>query len=235
MLTGVVTRVLDGDTLVLETGLRVRLAGVNAPEADECYSSQAADRLRALSGADLEIEVVGIDQFDRTLAYVWSQGTLVNLDLVARGLALASTPAEGDPYGRSLVQAEEAAYAQRLGMWSPHACGGGPLPSLEIDPDHSQPNPDGPDEEVLQDELVVIVNRGGQPVALGGWVLRDESSRHRYRFPTDAELAPGEVFVVSSDLPGWDPGGSPVWNNSGDMALLLDPRGTVVDRWRYGR
>ncbi|HIE21556.1 MAG TPA: hypothetical protein EYP73_03015 [Acidimicrobiia bacterium] len=43
MLTGVVTRVLDGDTLVLETGLRVRLAGVNAPEADERYSSQAAD------------------------------------------------------------------------------------------------------------------------------------------------------------------------------------------------
>ena len=39
--------------------------------------------------------------------------------------------------------------------------------------------------------------------------------------------------MVTSADPGWDPGGGPVWNNSGDMALLLDRHGRVVARWRY--
>jgi hypothetical protein len=40
------------------------------------------------------------------------------------------------------------------------------------------------------------------------------------------------MTISSADL-AWDPGGSPVWNNDGDMALLLDRDGRVVDRWRY--
>jgi hypothetical protein len=38
---------------------------------------------------------------------------------------------------------------------------------------------------------------------------------------------------VTSDNPGWEPGGTPVWNNDGDMALLLTTGGAVASRQRY--
>jgi endonuclease YncB( thermonuclease family) len=241
-LTATLVEVIDGDTVGVDDGyevLQLRLFGINAPEQGECYASEARAHLKKLTGQSVSAELLGTELFGRTLAYLWDDGTLVNLDLVTRGLAIASNALEGIPPERmphvlSLLQAEEAAYTKRLGLWSPDACGGGPLPQLEIDPGKSEPNPPGPDEDALNAEIVVIVNRGDKPVALEGWALRDESSRHRYHFPSGTVLAPDEIFTVSSDLPGWDPGGSPVWNNSGDMALLLDPAGRVVSRWRYG-
>jgi competence protein ComEC len=84
----------------------------------------------------------------------------------------------------------------------------------------------------------VIENSGGTAVALGGWVLRDESSANRFPFPDGLLLAPGDqTRVVTGCAAGarrlaWC-AGSPVWNNAGDTALLLDPAGRVVDRFRY--
>jgi len=121
-----------------------------------------------------------------------------------------------------------------LGLWSPSACGDDTTPpQLSFDIDSSIVDPPGPDDEDLGAETMVVVNEGDAMVALAGWVLRDESSRHRYVFPSEASLDAGDARVVASSDPGWDPGGSPVWNNDGDMALLLTPHGTVVARWRY--
>jgi hypothetical protein len=39
--------------------------------------------------------------------------------------------------------------------------------------------------------------------------------------------------MVTSIDPCWDPGDSSVWNNGGDMTLLLDASGRVVTRHRY--
>lgn len=235
-LGGTLARVLDGDTVEVRTEtrvVRVRLAGINAPEGEECFGDVAASHLGALTGGPVRVEVVGTDQFGRALGYVWARDTLVNLDLVSRGLALATTPRDKDRYGPPMLQAEGVAYAERLGLWSPEGCGSGPLPELKFMPEASVIDPPGPDDRALSEEQLVIVNRGDEPVDMTGWVLRDESSRHRYHFPRGLLLGRGYVFVVSSDLPGWDPGDSPVWNNTGDMALLLDPAGRVVARWRY--
>ncbi len=235
-LTGELVGVVDGDTIEIQTDtrtVRIRLAGINAPEGGECYGDVARDHLGALIGGAVGAEVVGTDQFGRTLAYVWVRDMLVNLDLVTRGLALASTPGEGEHHGSVILQAEDLAYQERLGLWSPEACGSGPLPRLEFVPAASVTNPSGPDDRVLSAERIVVVNRDTEPVDMEGWVLRDESSRHRYHFPRGILLGSGYVFVISSDLPGWDPGGTPVWNNTGDMALLLDPAGRIAARWRY--
>ena len=236
-ISGTLVAVLDGDTVEVETEtgrLRIRLAGINAPEGGECYGDVASAYLERLTPGPVEAMVVGTDQFGRTLAYLWVRGIQLNLDMVSRGLALATTPKDPDPYGPSLLYAEEAAYGSRLGLWSPDSCGSGPLPELRFVPEASVFDPPGPDDRVLSAEQIVVVNRGDEPVDMTGWVLRDESSRHRYRFPQGLILGRGYIFVVSSDLSGWDPGGSPVWNNTGDMALLLDPTGRVVTRWRYG-
>jgi hypothetical protein len=54
-------------------------------------------------------------------------------------------------------------------------------------------------------------------------------------FADGTTLAPGEQIEISSGCAGrlsWC-AGSPIWNNDGDMALLLDAYGTVVARARY--
>lgn len=235
---GEVTWIADGDTIDVDTNdgdVTVRLVATNAPERGECYADEAHDHLiDALSGTTVRLEVLGVDQFDRALAHVFVGDRHMNLEMVELGLALASTPDEGDPYGAVVLGAEESAFADRTGLWSPDACGGhGDVAALSIGVASSRPDPVGPDEENLDAELIAIRNDGDVVVDLEGWTLRDESSRHRFRFGAGATIAPGEVLSVSSDAPGWTPGGSPVWNNGGDMALLQDPDGVVVARWRY--
>ena len=92
---------------------------------------------------------------------------------------------------------------------------------------------EGDDRNNLNDEYVVIENRGCEAVNLEGWQLKDESN-HVYSFPS-ITLAPGASVRVhtgsgndtDSDL-YWGKG-APVWNNRGDTAYLYDADGKLVD------
>ena len=234
-MTAEVTSVSDGDTLFVDEGARtvqVRLAGINAPEVDECHHEESHDRLRTLvDGRRVEFEVVDIDQFGRSLAHIWLDARYVNLSLVAEGYAIA-TSSDGDARGAELIDAEESAARRGLGIWADDACGrSDPLPPITIE--DVRPDPPGPDEEDLAGEEVTLSNDGEGAVDLSGWMLRDESSRHRYEFPEGTWLGSRESVTVTSGDPGWTPGGSPVWNNGGDMVIVLDPSGRIVDHLRY--
>ena len=236
--TGQVVTVSDGDTIDVETvdgQVTVRLAAVNAPELGECFHDEALDHLaQALEGATVRLESLGPDQFERTLAHVFVDDRHANLEMVSAGFALAITPMADDPHGPALLTAEEQAFSSGSGLWAGGACGGDDATAdLSIEPGRSVPNPEGPDHEAIEDESIVIVNQSDVATDLAGWVLRDESSRHRHTFPEGATIGPGESWRVTSADPGWSPGGEPVWNNDGDLALLLDPAGNVVSRWRY--
>lgn len=235
--TGTITSVVDGDSLDVTTAegsLTVRLADVNAPERGECYADEARSHLAGEEGSAATVEVVGTDQFDRALAYLSVGDRRLNLEMVTLGLAIALTPDPGETRGADILTAEQRAYDGGVGLWGPMACGDrGPEADVVIDIGRSEPNPDGPDDEHLQDEYIVVANVGSAAIDLSGWILRDESSRNRYRFPSGSLIRAGEHVAVTSSDPGWSPGGGPVWNNDGDMALLQDDLGTVVDRWRY--
>jgi len=235
---GVVVSIIDGDTIRVITGggeITVRLAAINTPDQGECQHEEARAWLDAMAdGADVSLEVVGIDQFDRTLAHVFVDNNHINRELVSIGMAVVSNPNEDNPYRAALLEAEHDAFGSRRGLWASDACDStGLLPDVVIDAEASVPDPPGPDDARLSDEYVTIVNRGGEIVDLGGWTLRDTSSRHRYTFPQSAFLGPGDEVQVNSEAAGWDPGDNPVWNNDGDMALLLDESGRVISRWRY--
>ena len=235
---GEVVSITDGDTIEVMTGegeITVRLAAINTPDEGECHHRAATSRIEeVLSRALVSLEIVGVDQFDRTLAHVFVDERHVNLEMVSAGLAVVSDPDATDPHGSALLDAEDDAFDSRVGLWAGDACGAtDPPPGVAIDPAGSRPDPPGPDDHVLTEELVAIVNRSGDTVDIGGWTLRDTSSRHRFVFPEGTSLRPREVVEVDSGAAGWDPGGSPVWNNDGDMALLLDAAGRVVSRWRY--
>ena len=229
------TSVSDGDSLFVDDGsttVELRLAGLNAPEVDECHHEESDEQLRLMvEGREIEFEVVEIDQFGRSLAHIWVDARHVNLSLVAEGHAIATTP-DGDPLGNDLIDAEGSAARLGLGLWAEEACGrSDPLPPIRID--SLQPDPPGRDEQDLGGEELRLSNDGDQPIDLSGWMLRDESSRHRYEFPNGTVLESGGSVTVTSADPGWRPGGSPVWNNGGDLAMLLDPSGRVVDHLRY--
>jgi endonuclease YncB( thermonuclease family) len=232
--------VFDGDTvLVLLDGAEeeIRLLGVNTPEREECFSSQAREATASLlETVPLRVEIIGgRDQFGRLLAYAHAGGTLVNRALVEGGCALALDT--DHPRRAEFLAAEERAYAARAGLWAADACGP-PSPAVLALVD-VEPDPPGPDEDDLNGEWARLANQGAETADLTGWVLRDESSQNRYLFP-DGFLLPsgGEVAVHTGcgadgrvDL-HWCADG-PVWNNGGDAALLLDPAGNVAARLRY--
>lgn len=99
--TWLVVEVIDGDTVDLGNGERVRLVGIDTPERGECGYEKAADALSALV-LDREVELVRSDedrdQYDRLLRYVDVDGVDAGLELVRRGLAVARYDSR-DGYG----------------------------------------------------------------------------------------------------------------------------------------
>jgi Staphylococcal nuclease homologue len=208
--------------------------GVNAPERDECHYQESSDHLTGLiDGESVGLEVISTDQFDRTLAHVWLDDLLVNQDLVSGGFAIATTPPEeGDPHGEALIAAEEGAFEAGVGLWSETVCGSAtPLPEITIDAGDSVFDPSGPDDEVLDTEWVSVTST--ETVDAGGWTIRDESSQHRCHLASGTVVTEETGLVVTSADECWDPGNSSVWNNGGDMILVLDESGTIVARHRY--
>jgi len=72
--SAIVTRVIDGDTIVLDSGDHVRLIGIDAPERGEPGSSEATEFVRSrIVGQTVWLEPDGsnIDRHDRLRRYVW--------------------------------------------------------------------------------------------------------------------------------------------------------------------
>ncbi|MEX0826848.1 MAG: lamin tail domain-containing protein [Acidimicrobiia bacterium] len=229
-----VAAVLDGDSVrVVVDGAttEVRLLGINAPEVDECWADEARTALQNLLEDEITLVEDGADQFGRTLAHLHSGGRHINLALVEAGAAIALATEHPD-----FAAAEQAAFEDRLGLWSPTACG--PAATLEVHISEVSFDAPGPDDENQNGEFAVVSNEGPE-ADLGGWWIRDESSTHRFRFPDGFVLGTGDRVIIRSGC-GQDGSGElywcangPVWNNDGDMAMLLDAYGNVDDRWRY--
>ncbi|MCX8205655.1 MAG: thermonuclease family protein [Candidatus Micrarchaeota archaeon] len=84
----VVEKVVDGDTVELGDGTRVRLAGINTPEKGEPCYWQARAALEALAGGKLVmLRALGTDKYGRTLAEVYVDGKNANVKMLELGLA----------------------------------------------------------------------------------------------------------------------------------------------------
>lgn len=86
-----VTRIIDGDTLVIATGERVRLLCIDAPELGEENSNQAKILLENLTLKKKILMVKDIrdkDQYDRLLRMLYVDGKNVNKEIVDNNLAI---------------------------------------------------------------------------------------------------------------------------------------------------
>ena len=95
-----VVRVIDGDTVVLETGDRVRLIGVDTPETVhpskpvEHYGKEASAYTKGLlegKTVRLEYDQQTRDRYGRILAYVFRDSLFINAELIKQGYAHAYT------------------------------------------------------------------------------------------------------------------------------------------------
>lgn len=233
--------VFDGDSIEVEIEGRteeIRLIGINAPEADECFGERARGALVAYLDGENLVLVAGsdsdTDQYGRLLRYVYVGGENINGRLLAHGNAATL---QGDHrYNEAFIEIGNLAADAGYGMWATDACG--PPQSSAMSIVEVQHNPPGPDDEHLNDEYVTIANEGDDVIDLTGWTLRDESSQNRFVFG-DVPLAPGDGIKVRTgcgtnraDGLHWCATRS-VWSNAGDTVMLQDTHGNIVDWWRY--
>ncbi len=123
--SAVVADVVDGDTVVLEGGVRVRYLLVDTPETTggkaDCFGAEAWELNRSLVAGrrvSLSYGEACTDRFGRLLAYVAVEGREVNALLVERGHAcvLHVPPAGGARRGEFEALEAEARRARR-GLW----------------------------------------------------------------------------------------------------------------------
>ena len=122
----VVARVIDGDTIELLGGQRVRLVQIDTPEKHkECYGDAASAVTRRLipPGTRVRIEqdpsLDQVDRYQRKLAYVWRGDEDVNVTLVREGAA--GVWFYGGKQGRhasALLDAVQRARAEHKGLWA---------------------------------------------------------------------------------------------------------------------
>jgi micrococcal nuclease len=124
--TGQVDFVVDGDTVELVGGTRIRLLLVDTPETtqgkNDCHGQEAkAFTVSQVAGKTVSLaydEASCTDRFGRTLAYVTVDGVELNTELAKRGLAcfLYVKPG-GDARQEEFATYEAEAKTNRTGMW----------------------------------------------------------------------------------------------------------------------
>ena len=121
----VVERVIDGDTIVVSGGRKIRYLLIDAPETtdghDACFGDSAAQFNADLvlgKAVQLTYDEVCDDRYGRALAYVTVGGIDVNRLLVARGYAcVLHIPPDGDARADEFAAVQAAAQAAGLGVW----------------------------------------------------------------------------------------------------------------------
>lgn len=130
---GVITRVIDGDTLVFDNDQKVRLIGIDAPELTSstqtgCFALESKSRAEQLllhKQVRLVRDTSDVDQYNRLLRYVYiddplssiHEETSINEILVHEGVAEAVAFPPDTTLYETLSSLEQDAKEKELGMW----------------------------------------------------------------------------------------------------------------------
>lgn len=121
-----VTRVIDGDTIEINSGIKVRYIGINTPETVDsrtgvkCFGREASAFNRNLvEGKEvvLERDVSDKDKYGRLLRYVYLGEVMINEKLVREGYAQVSTYPPDVKYKDRFIEAQKEAKREQLGLW----------------------------------------------------------------------------------------------------------------------
>ena len=122
----VVTKVIDGSTIVLDSGETVRYLGITSPELKKSeggpkfYAREALKQNKNLvltKKVRLEFDVDKKDAEGRLLAYVYVKTLFVNAELVRLGCARADVRPPNTKHKDLLLQYQKEAEARYAGLW----------------------------------------------------------------------------------------------------------------------
>ena len=121
-----VSKVVDGDTITMSNGEKVRLIQIDTPElaSKECYGIQAKSELSKLLNQAGDVSLTSdpnldeVDKYGRLLRYVFIGKANLNLKLIEIG---AAAPyfyrGEKGIYAAQFLKAAQTAQKRKLGMW----------------------------------------------------------------------------------------------------------------------
>jgi len=235
---GIVSGVVDGDTvqvMIADESKTVHLAGIRAPQGDECYAPAASLALAEVT-AGRSVAIVGdaTDAAGEPVRYLILDGdvpVLVNVELVDRGAAAAL---HGHELAGDFLRVNDRAFASGRGMWGTFVCG---HPPAGVAPDRPQLRIAAVNAPATASTpaSVDVVNESYTEVAVGGWGMRDAANASSFTFPSGTVLAAGDVLSVAmtcdSDAAGlsWCTD-EDTWSAGGNTVIMQDKLGNVVDR-----
>ncbi|HLC59108.1 MAG TPA: thermonuclease family protein [archaeon] len=223
--TSVVSRVIDGDTLELVNGNKVRLLGINTPEHGQFYFEEASDALKELvenKSVDLVKDIDNNDRYGRLLRYVFIGNIFINEQMLKNGYATLYIVNPKEKYSKLLAGAENQAIENGIGLWKQSkyfSC----VKLTDFVYKEINKNPNG-EHFTLENVCSYVLN-------MSGWTVKDEA-RHTYTFKIN--LSPKSTITLNTGIGKsnqtyifWGMK-SPVWNNAGDTLYLRDDIGHLV-------
>lgn len=125
----VVKKILDGDTIVLDTGETVRYIGIDTPElftkeqGPEFFAKEAArynKKLVLLKKVRIEYDEEKTDSHGRLLAYVYVKNIFVNAELVKLGYARVLVKPPNTKHKDLFIGYQREAMGDERGLWQEH-------------------------------------------------------------------------------------------------------------------
>jgi micrococcal nuclease len=211
--TGVVSRVIDGDTIVVNNE-SVRMLGINTPERGEEYYTDAKKFLESLilnKTVSLKSSGEKYDLYNRRLAYVYLDNEEINLRLIKEGYASAYFPTE--------IKIEEfySAWEECLDQGK-NICEA----SQDICKNCIQLK-----EININTQIITLENKCNFKCNLTSWTIKDEG-RKKYTFGKFYLDKKKEINISTEEFKQ-----EYVWTKTGDSVFIRDSKSKIVIYYRY--
>jgi endonuclease YncB( thermonuclease family) len=200
---GIVDRVIDGDTIVVD-GENIRLLGINTPERGEFYYSEAKEFLNNwVLNKTVKVESTGKDKYQRTLAYVFLGRDNVNLKIVENGFANPYFPEGEDRYSIRAYNFWDECIKKEINFCerSENKCEG----CIEI----------------KLGKKIVLKNKCGFECDLNNWEIKHEG---RQKIVLNQSISGFGEKIVEGDK---------FWESDSDSLYLRDEKGRLVSYYHY--
>jgi hypothetical protein len=204
---GVVERVIDGDTIVVN-GSSTRLLGINSPEKGEVGYLKAKKFLEDYI-LEKEIKIYfgkdKTDRYGRKLGYIFLNSKNINLESVRKGYSNFYFPSGKDKYYNQFVKAWEECLNKEIGL-----CEKSLEKCIVLE------------KWDVEEQIVVLKNICNYEVDLTGWSIKDEG-RKKYVFENEIL---GGLELIELGTKDWNE--DYVWTKSGDSIFIRDFENKLV-------
>lgn len=222
---GKVERVIDGDTIVIN-GTSIRLLGINSPERNEIYYSEAKSFLEEIllnKTVRLEYGKDKKDKYGRDLAYVFFEEKNINLELVENGFANFYFPQGKDIYYNDFVKAWEKCIEENENLCE--SSGNQCAKCIELK------------KLDYKNQEIIFFSNCEFDCDLNGWEIKDEGRKYFIfdnfvlKSKKEIKIKVGEGENNESILFWQDE--DYVWTSTSDTLFLRDENGKLVLWERY--